>query len=702
MNRVIDFLDRNWNFLALGFCFVVILCVTAKKVLGYFADTREVFLAFYMFLALLSIPCRKIPQIPEKYWYPICLGALAFPFFCFLLGSLGFLIGISLTKWHGIAALLLAVGILWKLSPAKKVFVVNLLVVVGLWLGCLGMASLSRDRANGNYMDGHYYHKPGIIFLAEGWNPVWQPDLASFIKNHGWSSQEINYSHTAYFPKGQWVIGGITYCMTGIIDAGDYVNLLLIIISIPLFYHLLRTWLKSSSSLVLLAAFLLALNVVAVEEINTGMIDGNLGLCFLFFLLSSVVWLKTGEKKWLPVMLGSAIYGCTLKHTAPVYFGIAGISYSLPVVWDFFQNRISQNNKVLICGGVWKKSQCHWWLLVGTIFIMVILCGWNPYVTNTWNHASPFYPLHTFDEVHHPKEDILAPWYQEDNFRNASPWQRFVYTILIAGQTSHQSINTTDTAQTNVNINDLDYFPFYSIKRDHRSFFLLLVFSLSLLFLVKKWEYWLVIGTIILTILVQPHSWWERFIPQMFALPVLIWISLHSQIVEESPNLKRRWTMMTSALLVVLLTNNSWVLFSRLIENANALLLEAREVELLQSPDLCYITCGAIVLDEVKPPSFTLPCKYLRVIHFYNQYYIHHLGFEEIKIRPIKEILLKEQDILLTYLRTYIFTKKENKPLNKEWFLKTNFSELPQALKVVGQIRWRQFCQAWSRNAELL
>ncbi|MDO4568825.1 MAG: hypothetical protein Q4D38_00395 [Planctomycetia bacterium] len=351
MDKMFAFIDKKWNLLVLGFCFIMLLCVAAKKFLGCFADTRVLHFAFYTFLALMSIPCRKIPQIPEKYWYPISLGALAFPFFCFLLGSLGFLAGISLTKWHGVVALLLAIGVLWKWSPEKRVFIVNLLVVMGLWLGCLGMASLSRDRACGFYIDGQYYHKPAIIFMAEGWNPVWQPDLASFMKEHGWSPQEINYSHTAYFPKGQWAIGGITYCMTGIIDAGDYVNLLLIILSVPLFYHLLRAWLKNSSPLVLLAAFLLSLNVVAVEEINTGMIDGNLGLSFLLFLLSAVVWLKTGEKKWLPIMLGYAIYGCTLKHTAPIYFGIAGILYTLPVVWNFVQNRMKRNDKMLICGG---------------------------------------------------------------------------------------------------------------------------------------------------------------------------------------------------------------------------------------------------------------------------------------------------------------------------------------------------------------
>ncbi|MDO5113155.1 MAG: hypothetical protein Q4E67_02140 [Planctomycetia bacterium] len=346
MEKFLAFGEKNWNVLAVAFGVVMVLCVAAKKFCGSFADVPVTAFAFYALLALLSIPCRKIPQIPEKYWYPICLGALAFPFFCFLLGSLGFLIGIPLTKWHGVVALLLAVGVLWKLSPGRKVFAVNLLVVVGLWLGCLGMASLSRDRGS----DSPIYHKPGAILMAERWNPVWQPNLSSFMIGNGWSPDEVRYSHTAYFPKGQWVIVGITYLLTGIIDAGDYVNWLLILVSVVLFYHLLMEWLKISPVLALVGAFLLAFNKIALQEINFGLIDGNMGLCFLLFLLSAVVWLKTGDRKWLPLVLGAAIYGCTLKHTAPVYFGLVGMLYSVPVVWDFFKSR-KMSLQMLICGG---------------------------------------------------------------------------------------------------------------------------------------------------------------------------------------------------------------------------------------------------------------------------------------------------------------------------------------------------------------
>lgn len=180
--------------------------------------------------------------------------------------------------------------------------------------------------------------------MAEGWNPVWQPDLESFLAEKGYSVQELRFSHVAFFSKGQWVIVGITSLLTGIIDAGDYVNLLLILLAVPLFFHLLKEWQGLSPGITLLAAFSMAFHSVAFLELNSGRIDGNLVICFLLFLLSCVVWLKTGEKKWLPLLLGTAIYGCVLKYTAVVYFGLAGVMCSLPVVWDFLKrNRTDVN-----------------------------------------------------------------------------------------------------------------------------------------------------------------------------------------------------------------------------------------------------------------------------------------------------------------------------------------------------------------------
>ncbi|MDO4583346.1 MAG: hypothetical protein Q4D62_04505 [Planctomycetia bacterium] len=684
MEKFLAFGEKNWNVLAVAFGVVMVLCVVAKKLGGCFADVPVTPFVFYALLALLSIPCRKISQIPEKYWYPICLGSLAFPFFCFLLGSLGFLIGIPLTKWHGVVALLLAVGVLWKLSSERKVFAVNLLVVAGLWLGCLGMASLSRERA----IDGMIYHKPGAILMAEGWNPVWQPNLSSFMIDKGWSPQDVNYSHTVYFPKGEWVIVGVTYLLTGIIDAGDYVNPLLILVSILIFYHLLKTWLGLSDGITLVAAFLLAFNRIALQEMNGGMIDGNLGLSFLIFLLSSFVWLKTGNKTWLPLVLGSVIYGCTLKHTAPVYFGLAGMLYSLPMVWIWFRNRnVVAQSINLRRGGSLGCSQRAWWGCMGTIFVMVILCGWNPYVTNTWNHTSPFYPLHTLDEINHPKEDILKTWYTWDHFRDATPLQRFFYAHLIA-PSELDRIDCILLEAIPVDIQEITFFSFYEPGGAWGIFPLLLIFSCGLLFLVRGWDSWLVLGAILLTVAVQPHLWWARFIPQMYAFPVLVLLILLRQARDYPSFLAVRWTVMISFLLSFFLLNSSLIFCNQVKQKLTYTVLEFAEQEILESSQKLYLG------NVLEYPSFIGAFRF----RYYTQYYLRTKGLD-IVIEDIPPIL----DLEKTEIRIpgggwiFCFPKKPGTPPQKkeDILLDYDTSKLPEALKTVGKVRWRQFCKAW-------
>lgn len=675
MDKIFSFLERHWNILAVGFCVVMALCVAAKKVCGCFAEVPVTPFGIYAFLALLSIPCRKIPKIPEKFWYPICLGALALPFFCFLLGSLGFLVGIPLTKWHAIVALLLAVGVLWKLSSDRKVFGVNLLLVIGLWLSCLTLASLSRERNN----DPSAYHKPGAILMAEGWNPVWQPDLETFVTNRGWSPEDFRCYLVELFPKGQWTIVAVTYLSTGIIDAGDYVNLLLILVSILLFYHLLERWLGLSGGIALIGAFLLAFNRIALYEVYSGCIDGNLGLCFVLFLLSAIVWLKTGEKKWLPLVLCTAIYGCTLKHTAPVYFGVAGVMLSLPMVWNFFRNQ-----KIAL--GCTQRS---WWGGMGAIFVMVILCGWNPYITNTWNHTSPFYPLHTFDQVNHPAKDILAPWYKWDHFRDATSLQRFIYYHFVLRQKGVFVV--IPTGDTHVDINQLKLFS----PSDGDFFPVLLLFSLGMLFFVRSWDHWLVVGILLLTIAINPHAWWDRFIPQLFALPVLILMILRQQSRECLPFWAGRWNFAIGFFLAFALLNNSYGFLKEMRRCVASVALESREMAIWQaSPRLCTQFCSVQYGTQCHPATH---------LCFYASFFLDNSGLEKLPVlSPNLIIDWEKEEVFYCTGWVYALPKRHGSRIQTDDEIivdnsDVELSELPQALATVGKVRWKQLCNAWHK-----
>jgi len=439
-----------------------------------------------------------------------------FPFFCFVLGSLGFLVGLPLTKWHAVAALALTLGVLKLKKKTWRDWSLAALIFLGLQLGFMAVGSLHTDDS----WDGPVYHKAAAILMAEGWNPVWEPDVTKFYERNEIDPTSVRTSHLQYFPKGQWIVCGILYLVTGNIDAGDYVDYIFLCALAVVMYCALREWLGTGKKLALLASFCVAVNPVASGCLANGHIDGLLGNSLIIFLLASACFLKNGSKRWIPWILISALYGCSLKHTAPVYFGVAGVILTVPVLWQVIRSEIG-NLSVMTSSATELKSWPR--LMIIILFAVPILCA-NPYVTNTVTHTSPFYPLHSFDEVNHPVEDILGFYYTLDDFRNAGYLRRFVYSYMI-GQPGSIVFKT----EFDYKFSKIGYIEFSYGLGELNSFGwifgLALLLSLFLLCFLpfKKLEPWVLLA-LAATVLIQPHSWWARFVPQIWAFPTLVFL----------------------------------------------------------------------------------------------------------------------------------------------------------------------------------
>ncbi|MDO5113154.1 MAG: hypothetical protein Q4E67_02135 [Planctomycetia bacterium] len=327
---------------------------------------------------------------------------------------------------------------------------------------------------------------------------------------------------------------------------------------------------------------------------------------------------------------------------------------------------------------------------MGTIFVLVILCGWNPYVTNTWNHTSPFYPLHTFDEMNHPKEDILAPWYTWNHFREATSLQRFFYAHLIARQ-PHTAKDFP------IDVKNLKFFSLDVNEKQTGIFPLLLVFSLGLLFFVKNWDHWLVIGGILLTIALQPHSWWDRFIPQLYALPVLILIILQSQVRKDYPSWIPRWNGMLCFFFTFALLNNSLYFIHQLRKCVEGGILESKEISLWQT---CPHLRTGYIFEKLQKQEVNTDDEPYRFL--YTRFYLNKAGFEEITIVPTNQkINWEKEDVFYCCAWTCTLPKKHPGTIQTENdicldYSDVSFSELPGTLKILGMLRWRQFCKAWN------
>lgn len=551
-----------------------------------------------------------------------------FPFFCFALGSLGFLAGLALTKWYAALALLLTLLVLKFRSQNWKEFGITTLLFLLLQLGFMTIGALHTD----DLCDSRIYHKPAAILMADGWNPVWEPDVTKFYERNGIDPQSLKTSHLQYFPKGQWIVCAILYLATGNVDAGDYVDYAFMFALVILTYCALREWLGTGKWLAILASVTISLNPIAIMSLTNAHIDGLLGESLLMFLLASACFLKNGQKRWIPWILIPAIYGCSLKHTGPPYFGVAGLVLTIPLLWRAIRRK-SGASETSVGLKDWLK------LMIPIPFAVVILCV-NPFVTNTVNHTSPFYPLHSFDHTNHPVVDTVADCYTMEDFKEAGPIRRFVYSYLIGQPSRCMNTGTLDYKIHEIGRIDLGE-SFIELNAFGWIFGLELLLSIFLLIFVshKTSELWVLL-VLAATVLIQPHSWWARFVPQFWAFPALAFLVVLSDWEGIRPlETRLKWTV---ALLLGALCMQGVLTFSYTNLKMLAFIqLEQRMEKVMETPQT--LVSAVCAMDENRPgemqlfPTFNFYLsRKFQDAHFTNiSVFQNHHGWQALPGKPL-------------------------------------------------------------------
>lgn len=669
----------------------------------------------YALVALLAAFWVQIPRLKwQNVWYPISLGVLAFPFFCFALGSTGFLFGISITKWHGVLSLLLTLVTMAWFSETRKSFVVSCLLFSMIWGVSLFFAVIGWERRE----DAMIYHKPASEMLAKGWNPVWQEDLASYVTSNGGDPITFRYSHAAWFPKGLWVVNATLHRMTGTCDASTSIYPAMMPGCLILFYFMLQEWFLCWRWPALLLSAALALNPnIMLEELFTSMIDGPLGLCLLIFLFACILWLRTGRTCWLPFLIGSAVFGCSMKHNAPIFFAFMGFLYSLLYVWEFWRNRnrlraASRGSAKAIAGAVagseesGQRFQLHvrfrtWLLALLAVPTLVTVFCFNPYVTNLLRHSSPFYPLHSFAPKTHPAEDILSIYYVRPDFRQADRVQRFLYTFL---QNRIYFVSSLTDQSPEFTPRDVKFFQFRLNYDSIGIFPLMLIFSLPLLFFVRRWDFWMVLFVILLSTAIHPHFWWGRFVPQLWALPFLVFGFTYHEVCRpkcasaEERSLRfpvsfweRRWqwifyVLMSWSVLIHMLIGCHMAYFQLLYAVSQDLYLEMAR----QNPEMVVIGGITRTVEGEKTELASHPVYFYHFNDFFKS-----MGYPNVHVTFLNLTVPETYDSSNFNRIIFIWPKSfypDGKTPTK------SVAEIPASVYHMLQIRWRQLACAWLQD----
>ena len=239
--------------------------------------------------------------------------------------------------------------------------------------------------------DGNNYHKAAVGGLSRGWNPVWQ-SIADFSQGAPtpWPVDAATALWTDAYPKASWIFGASVYQVTGTIEAGKALGLLLMLALFLVATGYLGRRLGLLRGTVL--AGLLALNPIAINQVFSYYVDGALGCLLVVLLLLFTMLLDPGwqpPRSWRlvywPTVAAALIVICNLKYTGLLYAGLAAIVYVGALLLRPRHNR-ARLTALIITGAI------------GAV-IAIALVGAPSYVRNVVLHGNPLYPLVGADSV---------------------------------------------------------------------------------------------------------------------------------------------------------------------------------------------------------------------------------------------------------------------------------------------------------------
>ncbi len=421
----------------------------------------------------------------------------------------------------------------------------GLLNWMGLWPVSLTLILLALSLALSAFFydfswDGQWYHQLGIIRIARDWDPVSDP-MRSFADS---PSQLHSQPYLRHYAKGTWYAAAAIFATTGRIELGKCINGLILMASVlGTLAACLGGGLRRSRALGIAAAA--AFNPVVLSEITTFMVDGVMASALLLTIAATVSAVRQPRPAVVACAVGASIVCINSKFTGLVYLcfllGAVGI-------WCLFRAR-----KLL------ARGAC---VAVSALVLGACVWGYNPYLTNTFYRHQPFYPI--LGSAQYPS---LAQQGNDGNEKYETPKNmvgrrlpvRFLYSIF--GQPGNQPYREGAKATLMwpfaARFHDLYSYTYQESRvaalGPYFSGCLLLSVGLAgwLLFKLDASCRWLLIlasAAIVLSLSISKDSWWPRYGPQLWLLPIVpMWVAFR----ESSSRLQTAFAWTICALLLI-------------------------------------------------------------------------------------------------------------------------------------------------------
>lgn len=450
------------------------------------------------------------------------------------LTSILFFVKVSISVFHIPVSLALTI-IEFYFIYRKKASIIQMCISIVISILIFVISILIAGNTYDMTWDGNTYHKTAVGSLKNGWNPVYEK-VEDFNIEDGneinIDNEEDNKLWVNHYPKASWIFAANVYKLTDNIEMAKVLNLLMICAC----FGIIATYLSKKINRVwgIILALLIVVNPITVPQVFNYYIDGILGLS-LFMILCSLIEItdikygthkdeeneKFDLKEHFIVLALAIIFIINLKFTGIVYAGIFCLLFY--VYWLYKENKQGNFKQAII-----KYTS----FFAAVVIFSVVVVGFSSYVKNTFENGHPFYPLFGENKV-----DIITH-NQPAYFKERGVFRKFFITMFSEGSNVHDSYGDNNDKPhlkipftiTDGEINEYarpdtrisgfgplysgifiisclcTIYMFYRMWRD-RNFNVLIPFILILL------------GMFIL-VLATDGSWWARYTPYLYLLPI--------------------------------------------------------------------------------------------------------------------------------------------------------------------------------------
>lgn len=420
--------------------------------------------------------------------------------------SLSFIIDIGISSWQfPVSFILTAVlyfyiteGYYKKRSIFLKSALLSLATIIVSILIALSFYDLSYD--------GQTYHMETISLLKNGWNPF---SNLLVEKNH-------LYLYINHYPKGLEIPQSTIYSLIGRIESAKATNIILLTATFCLSLAFLLNLNKLSTTKCILLSLFAVLNPITVNQLISTYVDGSMALLFLTFLITALFVIKKPSLENLFLLGSIIIIAANLKFNSLVYIVIFAFAF---ICWVVFTKK-----KTLV------RRALYTIILSGSFAVFIV--GFFPYVKNTVDFNHPFYPLMGSEKV-----DIIS-YNIPNTLEQKGAFGRFFTSFFSHTDNMMNDHDRGAELKIPFTFNKVDILSAGKVDTRIAGFGPLFsgIFIVSLVlfiaFLVKfkkrhllKGLFYIII-VLIFSVVIMPDSWWARYIPQLWFIPIIILLAI--------------------------------------------------------------------------------------------------------------------------------------------------------------------------------